>query len=338
MARVVLGVLWVALLAPPNLAGAAPCGALAGDVQAVAVLGLDVTAACDCCTLGSVRAARRCAVPLVKHAVAEGRLPRRCGHPVVRDLTHACAVARRAGIPCRVCSGDAACEDGNPCTADSCKDGTCVHECQCVSPGTDGGLTCCPGPAAECPPPPTSSTTTTLPKTCDPGTCRYWRTCGYPVCPVPDDTPIPGVDPCTTQQEGAPCTTFSETCDPGVGCGMRLLCTDRDPAVVCPISRREAKTDIAYLDDTALDRMLAEIRRVRLATYRYKGETSRGANRLGFIIDDLGPSPAVAADGGHVDLYGYTSMAVAAIQAQQRRIDALEREIAALRDELARHR
>src|SRR5439155_22412171 len=59
---------------------------------------------------------------------------------------------------------------------------------------------------------------------------------------------------------------------------------------------------------------------------------------LGFIIDAVGASPAVAADGGHVDLYGYTSMAVGAIQAQQRRIDALTREVAALRAELARLR
>ncbi|MGH7896283.1 MAG: hypothetical protein ACREQL_16575, partial [Candidatus Binatia bacterium] len=59
---------------------------------------------------------------------------------------------------------------------------------------------------------------------------------------------------------------------------------------------------------------------------------------LGFIIDDVGTSPAVAADGGHVDLYGYTSMAVAAIQAQQKRIEALEREVAALRRALASRR
>ena len=76
-----------------------------------------------------------------------------------------------------------------------------------------------------------------------------------------------------------------------------------------------------------------EIRRVRLATYRYKGEPALGTSHLGFIIDDLGASPAVGSDGTHVDLYGYASMAVAAIQIQQRRIEALEREVAALRNE-----
>jgi hypothetical protein len=101
---------------------------------------------------------------------------------------------------------------------------------------------------------------------------------------------------------------------------------------VCPISHRDAKRDIIYLGDADLERMLAEIRRVRLATYRYKGEPTLGPSHLGFIIDDLGVSPAVGSDGAHVDLYGYASMAVAAIQAQQRRIEALEREVAALRN------
>jgi hypothetical protein len=84
--------------------------------------------------------------------------------------------------------------------------------------------------------------------------------------------------------------------------------------------------------------MLDEVRRMRLTTYRYRSEPPGTRAHLGFIIDDVGSSPAVAADGGHVDLYGYTSMAVGAIQAQQRRIDALEREVTALRAELARLR
>jgi len=210
----------------------------------------------------------------------------------------------------------------------------CVHECLCVSPGAEGAVTCCPGPAAECPPPPPPpTTTTTLPKACEPGVCRYYRTCGYPVCGGPFDALIPGIEPCTSETEGAPCAIWSQTCDPGFGCGVRLLCTDHDPALVCPISRRDAKRDVIYLGDADLDRMLAEIRRVRLATYRYKGEPALGPSHLGFMIDDLGASPAVGSDGAHVDLYGYASMAVAAIQAQQRRIEALEREVAALRNE-----
>jgi len=239
-------------------------------------------------------------------------------------------------LPSRTCATDADCDDGNGCTFDACREGVCVHECACVSPGAAGGFTCCPGPAAECPPPPT---TTTLPTACEPGACRYYETCGYPVCGGPFDGPIDGVEPCSTQKTGEPCTLRFETCDPGVGCGVRLLCTDRDPTSHgCPISRRDAKRDISYLDDRDLDRVLDDIRRLRLATYRYKGEAEPARDHLGFIIDDVGDSPAVAADGGHVDLYGYASMAVAAIQAQQKRIDALEREVVALRRELARRR
>src|SRR5207249_3507701 len=51
-------------------------------------------------------------------------------------------------LPSGPCSSDADCDDGNPCTFDACRDGVCVHECRCVSPGPDGGITCCPGPAA----------------------------------------------------------------------------------------------------------------------------------------------------------------------------------------------
>jgi hypothetical protein len=99
-----------------------------------------------------------------------------------------------------------------------------------------------------------------------------------------------------------------------------------------------SKRDVSYLDDRDLDRMLDDLRHFRLATYRYRGDAPSGREHLGFVIDDVGASPAVAADGGHVDLCGYASMAVAAIQAQQKQIDALERDVATLRAELARAR
>src|SRR5262245_38084593 len=49
----------------------------------------------------------------------------------------------------------------------------------------------------------------------------------------------------------------------------------------------------------------------------------RGRDENDPPLPDLGESPAAAADADHVDLYGYASMAVGAIQAQERRIDAL---------------
>src|SRR5262245_10347146 len=49
-----------------------------------------------------------------------------------------------AGQPCTTSSE---CQDGNPCTADVCALGHCVHPCLCLG---SGGLTCCPGPAGSC--------------------------------------------------------------------------------------------------------------------------------------------------------------------------------------------
>ena len=226
------------------------------------------------------------------------------------------------------CTSDADCDDGNPCSRDTCADGTCAHECLCVSP-VGGTFTCCPGPAAECEPPPTTSTTLAP---CGAG-CRYYLTCGWPVCPIP--APPTGAPPCTTQELGAPCSERGERCDPGSTCGETLLCTDRDPTQPsCPISRRRFKDGVSYLDDAERGRLRAELMRIRLATYHYRWENSCTAEHLGFIIDDLGKSPAVSPDGMTVDLYGYASMAVAAIQAQEREIAALKGEVAALRHEL----
>ena len=69
---------------------------------------------------------------------------------------------------------------------------------------------------------------------------------------------------------------------------------------------------------------------MRLATYRYKEEPNEARAHLGFIIDDMPDSFAVAADRRHADLYGYTSMLLATVQEQQERIEALEKQVNAL--------
>ena len=51
----------------------------------------------------------------------------------------------------------------------------------------------------------------------------------------------------------------------------------------------------------------------------------------GFIIDDTKTPYPINADGDSVNLYGYVSMAVAAIQTQSREIEALRAEVAHLR-------
>lgn len=54
------------------------------------------------------------------------------------------------------------------------------------------------------------------------------------------------------------------------------------------------------------------------------------------MIDDNEDSAAADAKRDVVDLYGYTSMAVATIQVQARQIEALEREVAAMKKKHAR--
>ncbi len=116
--------------------------------------------------------------------------------------------------------------------------------------------------------------------------------------------------------------TRTATADPGVplDCGM-------------VISRRAAKTDVAYLGEAEVKRLHDELMSYRLATYRYTLRDSSPGARLGFIIDDAAPSPSIAPDGRHVDLYAYTSMAVAAVQTQAREIARLKDAVAALERE-----
>ena len=172
----------------------------------------------------------------------------------------------------------------------------------------------------------------------DGGGGHWYTTCGAPVCRVYDGgAPDSGVTACTAAQlAGASCSAQGETCDPGQGCGVLLLCADKDPKVQtggCPISRRAAKQDIAYLDAAGLDDLAAKLRAVRLATYRYKDNP--GQQRLGFVIDDGAGALAVDERRDQIDLYAYMSWAVGALQSQMKRIDAQDREIAALKLRLA---
>jgi hypothetical protein len=172
----------------------------------------------------------------------------------------------------------------------------------------------------------------------DGGSLRWYTSCGDPVCNTQDAGPPSGVAPCTTEKEGDPCTTAGAKCDAGLGCGVLLVCAASDPKLApggCPISRARYKKDIAYVADERLAALHDEVMEMRLATWRYKTEPDGARTHLGFIIDDDPASPGVDATGDRVDLYGYTSMAVAAAQVQGKRIASLEREIAALREEIA---
>jgi hypothetical protein len=168
------------------------------------------------------------------------------------------------------------------------------------------------------------------------GAFHWYQTCGAPVC-MADDEPFddPNVPNCSQdQKEGAACDTKDQRCDGVAGCGAMLVCSDEDPTQGpggCPISRARYKQDVEYLDARQLRDYHAQLMSLPLASYRYK--SAPASPQLGFIIDDVEPSVAVAGD--HVNMYGYLSMAVAAIQVQAQQIDALQHEVAQLRSQLA---
>ena len=115
------------------------------------------------------------------------------------------------------------------------------------------------------------------------------------------------------------------------GLGTDLLCTNTNPRVGCPRSRREYKRDITYLTESERSKLLTEVLDIPLATYHYLEDADASPLRLGFIIEDIEPSLSINAERDVVDVYAYTSMAIAAIQEQQEQIDALQREVEALR-------
>ena len=176
--------------------------------------------------------------------------------------------------------------------------------------------------------------------------CATDRAAAFPACdcasvaPVADDGSTDmgsGVSPsvtcntstglCTTSFKGEVCG--ATTCKPGATCcsGVPLpqpTCFDNG---ACPVSQRKHKKDITYLTESDRERLTDDLLRFPLATYRYKSESGVDREHLGFIIDDVAPSPAVQQSGERVDMYGYQTMTVAALQTQARELAALRREL-----------
>jgi hypothetical protein len=122
------------------------------------------------------------------------------------------------------------------------------------------------------------------------------------------------------------CTATEHCC----GGGQGPVCLDATTG--CPISQRKMKKDITYLSETEKERLSSDLMSFPLATYRYKTEGEDQKTHLGFIIDDVAPSPAVLQSGERVDLYGYSTMTVAALQVQAKEIAELKKQV----DELKR--
>jgi hypothetical protein len=142
--------------------------------------------------------------------------------------------------------------------------------------------------------------------------------------------------PTSMPRAGSPCSTKAAGgyCQYGCEFGARR-CVDgywNEEAGNCPMSTRAVKEDIRYLSPAEIDRVASETTAMRLANYRYSSPAFGAPGKhLGFIIEDSPGVPAVSPSHRTVDLYGFASMLLATSQAQQRRIEALEREVARLR-------
>lgn len=165
---------------------------------------------------------------------------------------------------------------------------------------------------------------------CKAAATQWYTTCGSPVCGSIQPTPS-GMSVCSgAQVAGQACGTAGAECDLHNDCQQHLKCTDKDPKLNpggCPISRRSKKTDIRYLDANDAVQLQTELLATKLATYKYRDAGPQAPQQLGFIIDDQPDSPAVDARRDMVDLYGYLSMSVAALQVQQRQLTEQARRI-----------
>ena len=164
----------------------------------------------------------------------------------------------------------------------------------------------------------------------------WFTTCGDPaVNGNPDAGHRPSALPaCTTEREGASCAVANAECDPNDNANRYLLCTATDPKQApggCPISRAKYKKDIHFLAEEDLEPYRDQLLSLPLATWRYRDSKAGSRLHLGFMIDGHESLVCVEPERDQVDLYGYTSMAVAALKVQARQIEELQKEVAALR-------
>lgn len=209
--------------------------------------------------------------------------------------------------------------------------------------GCDGGKVCCAsrweGDSARC------VDTALNPEHC--GTCETRcdsGACSASVCVASascdDATPCANGFACSAGAPGggrccpvgtsfqANPSSFFGCCPEGEQCG----CVD---GAMCPISLPERKVDIRILGGDEVASLGEALLATRLTTWRYEDDPAR-TPRLGFLIDVDAPPFAVAPSGESVDLYGYVSLAVAALKRQQVELVRLRGDLDALRARLDR--
>ena len=105
-----------------------------------------------------------------------------------------------------------------------------------------------------------------------------------------------------------------------------LVCAAKAPGRCLTRSSRRYKNDVHYLSDAQVQDLARQIEKLPLATFRYDDQVG-DQTRLGFLTEDAPAAPFVSQDGRTVDLYALLSASIAAIQAQDARIRALEDQV-----------
>lgn len=105
-----------------------------------------------------------------------------------------------------------------------------------------------------------------------------------------------------------------------------LVCADKRPSRCLTRSSRRYKADITYLSKQDRQELARQIEALPLARFRYL-DSAKGSRRLGFITEDALTSEFVSDGGRTVDLYSLLAASIAAIQAQDERIRALEAQL-----------
>lgn len=229
----------------------------------------------------------------------------------------------------------AACSSDDPADTDTASDTASDSDASEVVDcgGCPTGTTCCPsrweGDSPRC------VDTAKNPEhcgacgeTCSSGACLASECVESPACE--GETCGDGLACSDMGGQGRCCpvgTSFTANISSFFGCCPDTdFCGCKDGA--CPISRVEHKHGLSAVSDDELIRLGDALLATPLYTWRY--DDAPEATRFGFLIDEDAPPFAVLPDGERVDLYGYTSLAVAALKRQAARIDALADRLEAL--------
>jgi hypothetical protein len=95
-------------------------------------------------------------------------------------------------------------------------------------------------------------------------------------------------------------------------------------------SSREFKKDIAYLSSSDYETVLKKIEKINVAQFRWKEEPKSVEPHIGIIAEEA-PKEILSEDGKAVSYSEYLAFLLAAIKAQNEKIQVLERELAELK-------